>query len=182
MADIYGLYDRAGNLRYIGKANDVGARLKSHMRDARRRHTPLYCWLRKHGKPEVRVLESGLAEWREAERRLIAQARARGDRLLNIADGGDEPHCPPEIRRKNALMLGERLRSNPELARIRDLKRGLSKAINQGYLSNARRACLRDRARAMPAFLGAFANIPDRQEDDLGRAWVKVGNHRVQVG
>lgn len=101
VASIYGLFDKAGGLRYIGKANCCKARLRGHMRDALRRNTPLYAWIKKHGEPEMRVLESDCTDWREAERRLIAEARARGDKLLNLADGGDQPFCPPETRKRN---------------------------------------------------------------------------------
>lgn len=101
MAAIYGLYDLHGRLRYIGKANDPVARIRSHMRDSKRRKTPLYDWIRKHGEPVMRVLEDNCCDWREAERRLIAEAKARGERLLNLAAGGDEPHCPKEVRKEN---------------------------------------------------------------------------------
>lgn len=102
---IYGLYDKSGMLRYIGKTNDTEARLKSHMHAAKTRKTPVYDWIRKHGKPELRVIESNCADWVEAERRLISEARARGERLLNVADGGDEPACPPHVRKQNAAAM-----------------------------------------------------------------------------
>ena len=35
------------DVRYIGKANDSEKRLKSHIRDSRRRNTPVYCWIKK---------------------------------------------------------------------------------------------------------------------------------------
>lgn len=109
-AEIYALIDpRDGAVRYIGKANDSAKRLKSHIRDARReaRRTPVYAWIRKIVSmgmmPSFRVLET-TDDWKEAERRHIAEARARGERLLNVADGGDEPFCPPEVRAANGRM------------------------------------------------------------------------------
>ena len=101
MDSIYGLFDATGELRYIGKSNNPKKRLGSHLRDAKRLKTPLYAWINKHGMPEMRVLEANCPDWQEAERRHIADARARGERLLNIADGGDEPFCPPEVRASN---------------------------------------------------------------------------------
>jgi hypothetical protein len=102
---IYGLCcPLTGELRYIGKANDPAKRLDQHMRDSRSRATPLYSWIRKHGKPALVVLEADCPDWREAERRLIAKGRLDGLRLLNIADGGDEPHCPTSVRAANALL------------------------------------------------------------------------------
>lgn len=44
--DIYALCDPdTGDVRYIGKANCAQLRLKSHLRDARIRKTPVYCWI-----------------------------------------------------------------------------------------------------------------------------------------
>lgn len=113
---VYGLYDKVGNLRYIGKANNAENRLASHMRDSVRRDTPVYRWIRKNGKPEMRILELDCADWKESERRLIAEARASGARLLNVAEGGDEPHCSIEVRRKNAAKMNSPTNmSNEEL-------------------------------------------------------------------
>lgn len=89
MAHIYGLYDSRGNLRYIGKANDPDKRLSSHMRDMRRRDTPLYRWMRENGKPVMRVLEHNCSDWQRSEKELIAHFRKIGCDLLNIADGGN---------------------------------------------------------------------------------------------
>lgn len=105
-AIIYGLTcPDTGSIRYIGKANNLAKRLASHLRDARTRTTPVYCWITKlvsDGKrPGLVVLEDA-QDWVEAERRLIAVSRARGDRLLNVADGGDEPFCSTEVRAANA--------------------------------------------------------------------------------
>lgn len=103
MSNIYGLFDQDGNLRYIGKANDPEHRLRCHVRDSLSggRNYPVNHWIRKNGIPALRVLEADCADWRESERRLIAEARARGEKLLNVADGGDEPHCSPEQRKAN---------------------------------------------------------------------------------
>ena len=140
MSNIYGLFDQDGNLRYIGKANDPEHRLRCHVRDSLSgfRNYPVNHWIRKNGKPELRVLEADCVDWRESERRLIAEARARGEKLLNVADGGDEPHCSPEQRRangkamsnhpntirqrkENGRKLQEYLADNPEQAEAREI-------------------------------------------------------------
>jgi hypothetical protein len=91
-ASIYALVCKeTGNVRYIGKANKPKDRLKSHMRDARRRNTPLYAWIRKNGEPELVVLAEGCLQWEEAERLAISFARSEGMNILNVADGGDQP-------------------------------------------------------------------------------------------
>jgi hypothetical protein len=109
MSSIYGLFDATGALRYIGKANDPEHRLNCHVRDtlSGRRNYPVNHWIRKNGRPELRVLSADCHDWRAEERRLIAEARARGDRLLNIADGGDEPHCSPEQRSANGKAMSQ---------------------------------------------------------------------------
>lgn len=84
---IYALADPGtGEIRYIGKANDPRARLKSHIRDSRRRNTPVYCWIRKlqegGQEPSMAVIEWAV-DWVEAEKRHIAAYRAEGARSRN---------------------------------------------------------------------------------------------------
>lgn len=104
----------SGDVRYIGKAVCAKKRLSSHLRDARRRNTPVYCWIRKlqdSGKlPVMKVLDSAVAasEWESVERRLIADARVAGARLLNLADGGNAPQCSPEVCSRNGRNAGKR--------------------------------------------------------------------------
>ncbi len=159
MAAIYGLFDGDGNLRYIGKAENPERRLNGHMREVHRRQTPLYSWLAKHGRPELRVLEADCPDWRASERRLIREARARGERLLNIADGGDEPHCPVELRRENARRLNQRLADDPQLRFLRDAKRTLSKALKDGRLREETKEKMRRIAILMPGMFGAWRAI-----------------------
>jgi hypothetical protein len=164
LADIYGLYDADDNLRYIGKANNAEARLKSHMRDSTRRDTPLYRWIRKNGKPVMKVFVSGCVNWKEEERRLIAQARANGERLLNVADGGDEPFCSKEVRASNGRKNAKAIHSDPVRKRIWLLKRELGHAIKGGWVTNATRNKMRLAARNCPALFGEWSGIPDRIE------------------
>lgn len=108
---IYGLYDHEGNLRYVGKANNPAKRLKSHMRDANRRNTPLYAWIRKHGEPVMKILISESENWEEDEKAIIHSCRSSGINLLNVADGGSMPHQTKEQRAKNGLATIEKLKS-----------------------------------------------------------------------
>jgi len=111
---IYGLYDPVtGALRYIGKANDAAARLKTHLRDARRRDTPVYRWIRKLARngmvPNMKVLAECQPElWPSVEREIISQ----NEGLLNVAEGGTEPFCPPEVRKANARFANSVRRPN----------------------------------------------------------------------
>lgn len=170
---IYGLTDPStGEVRYIGKANDIGARFKRHLREVRRRRTPLYDWMRKLSgqgqRPGVVELERCAGDWREAERRLIAEARARKARLLNVADGGDEPHCPDHVRSSNGHKLVAKIRGDEQFRSIWSLKRKMQALIRDGLVPNRTRAKLRQAAIDSPALFGLWANLPDRQEDENG--------------
>lgn len=161
MVEIYGLYDRDGNLRYIGKANSAQKRLASHMRDARRRTTPVYRWIQKNGAPEMRVLHVCAADddWRDIECNLIASARARGEKLLNVAMGGDEPFCSIQQRSLNARMLNARMNDDPRAARMREIKRIVMTAAHHGNLMERHRAKFRDLAAYAPSDFGVFKDL-----------------------
>lgn len=98
---IYGLYDREGKLRYIGKAKCAKTRFAGHLAASNRKRKPLYAWIREHGRPEMRILEADCQDWEEAEKRLIREARERGEALFNIAEGGGTPHMSREKRQEN---------------------------------------------------------------------------------
>ena len=159
LPSIYGLYDRSGELRYIGKANNPAARLNGHMRETRRRRTPLYDWLQKHGRPTIQILEAECLDWREAERRHIAQARARGEQLLNLADGGDEPLCPPDVRRANGHALSKSLKSDPKAKKLQEIKRAVANGLRYGHLSEANKQKFRDLAEYDPQLFGCWKHI-----------------------
>lgn len=99
---------KTGEIRYIGKANNPDQRLKAHMKDSLRRDTPLYRWIRKHGQPELIIVQRNCEDWRTAERREILRLRAKGFRLLNVADGGDQPYCPTSVRQSNGKASAEK--------------------------------------------------------------------------
>lgn len=111
LVEIYALSDPdTGAVRYIGKAVDARKRLAGHMREVRRK-SPLYSWLgklRAEGRvPVLSIIETCEdADWRERERFHIAAARAAGV-VLNLADGGDEPGCPPEVRAANGRLVAK---------------------------------------------------------------------------
>jgi len=181
MASIYGLYDCKGRLRYIGKANNPDERLARHMRDSRRRRTPLYDWIRKHGRPEMRVLISDSADWAADERRLIAVARGDGALLLNVADGGDQPKASMETNRRNGAALNARLRADPVLMRLRLVKAELGRALRRGYASNKARAKMRLAAAKSPRLFGEWARIEDREENPDGSPVGGYGHRQKQA-
>lgn len=166
--EIYALLEPStGEIRYIGKARNSLQRFKGHMRDRVRRDYPVYRWINKlvaEGKePDLIVLEV-TPDWQAAERRLIELSRARGCRLLNVAEGGDAPHCSTEQRSANGKKLNAALQADPRMAYIREIKRRMVCAIKRGEGSNATRAKLRAAAAKRPDLFGIFATIPDRAE------------------
>jgi len=168
VSEIYALLEPdTGAIRYIGKARDSMQRFYRHMKDRNRRDYPVYRWINKlvsKGKsPDMIVLETS-DNWPEAERRLIELSRAKGCRLLNVAEGGNEPYCSNEQRAANGRRLVAELKASPEMTRIREMKRYLSVAIKNGYGSNGARAKLRVAAAKRPDLFGIFATIPERAE------------------
>lgn len=168
VAIIYGLYDPVtGELRYIGKANNVAARLDRHIRDMWRRDYPVYMWMRKLSRdgraPRIEIIESA-EDWKAAESRLIAHHRAAGARLLNLADGGDQPLCTDEQRKINGDKLTKILSQDKRVAAFRRAKMALGHALRQGYANNATRQGMRLLAIKVPHIFGCWANIPDRIE------------------
>ena len=162
MADqvfIYGLFDASGTLRYVGKAKNLQKRLASHMRDSRTRKTPVYDWIRKHGEPEIRVLEVVSGDWIEAEKRQISNALASGAKLLNLAPGGNQPFSTPAQRKKNGFRLNARLKSDPILERVRKLKLRMSISLREGNVTESTKAILRACAKKAPHYFGSWAKL-----------------------
>jgi hypothetical protein len=155
LAEIYALEcPETGSIRYIGKANDASKRLRGHIRDAfrpDRSHYPLYAWIRSllgNGqKPAVRVLEV-CEDWAAVEQRLIAEHRANGAKLLNVAKGGDEPHCPRHIRAQNG-----RTNAASRNKRLWRLKLMLGNALERGYVTEATKAKMRSRPDVFAQFI-----------------------------
>jgi hypothetical protein len=92
---IYGLIDpRDGLIRYIGKTESITVRLRGHVCDARKTDSDKARWIKELLAlgllPTVLSLEIVPVEasWEEAEKRHIAEYKARGVVLLNRTGGG----------------------------------------------------------------------------------------------
>lgn len=172
MVEIYSLADPdSGEVRYVGKANDSQKRIKRHILDSRRRNTPVYCWVRKlaaQGKiPTIGVMETCLPEdWPEAERRLIAHHH-KGGRLLNLAEGGNEPFCSKEQRAINGRNTARSIHDDPRKKRIWEIKKGigdnLAWAKKEGRVEHHNRIVIKLRAIALkyPAIWGCFSALKE---------------------
>lgn len=161
--EIYGLCEPSGDLRYIGKAVDARRRFAAHLRETRRR-TPVYDWiasLRERGQtPRLVLLERcAEADWPERERLAIKVCRAAGMRLLNVADGGDQPHCPPAILAANGPKSVAAREATPDKRRIWELKRNIGESLKRGHVSERAKAKLRIAARIAPHLFGEYAKI-----------------------
>lgn len=91
---IYCLKDPVtGDVRYIGKTDNLKKRFSEHIKGSAKKKTYLGNWLKSLSgeKPILAVLHevSEGESWAEEERRYISCARALGMDLVNLTDGGD---------------------------------------------------------------------------------------------
>lgn len=127
-AKIYGIVDSTTKkVVYIGKANNVQARWKTHLSDCVRKDNRLYRWMKQRfeSNQPVEIIELASAtseDWQSLEVAMIAQYRAEGE-LLNMADGGNQPHIDVVTCRKNAVKLNERRKNDPLFESVWEIKR-----------------------------------------------------------
>lgn len=107
---IYGLVDpRTAKIRYIGKTNNPKRRLFQHIKGrADQRITPVRSWVASlvcQGiEPGMITIEQCEEEiWEDRERHWIKHFKDSGFEILNVAEGGNQPACSNEQRRKNAI-------------------------------------------------------------------------------
>lgn len=179
-AAIYALHDPdTGEVRYIGKANKPNMRLKTHVRESRTRRRPVNNWVQglvAQGKMPVLEVVHWTDYWEEAERSLIADCRAAGMNLLNLADGGATPSCTPQQRKNSGVKLQDHpntmaaraengrknakaIHSDPERKRIWKIKQALGLALKQGWLKESHKEKMRAAAARAPKTFGQWASI-----------------------
>lgn len=162
--DIYVLRcPKSGEVRYVGKANNAQARLKSHLRDCKRRNTPVYCWMRSllaDGMiPAIEIVQQVvLGDWAKSEINLIAKLRADGVRLLNLADGGDQPSQTKEQRQSAGRAAVKARTKTPEAKRLYQLKHHMGVLLRAG-VSETVKAKLRYAAMKRPDLFGQWATL-----------------------
>jgi hypothetical protein len=128
----------SGDVRYVGKANSLRARLRQHIHEANCGGRSHKCaWIRKvlrGGRRPIIAIDRRIPPgecWKAAERERISFYRAQGCRLTNSTDGGDgegpvsddvraefsrrsrEYFSDPEARQRQSEMM-KRLCSDPE--------------------------------------------------------------------
>jgi len=134
-AKIYGIADQEGRIVYIGKSNNPKERMKQHIRVCKSKKTPLYKWINKCIEdgvmPQMIVLASAISEdWQNLETQMIAQYRSQAQ-MLNLADGGNQPKSNHATNKRNGQALNNRLKTDPMLKRVRDLKRSIKYFLNK---------------------------------------------------
>lgn len=159
-ASIYALLDPVTlELRYIGKAKNPHTRLIQHLSDSKRKDAPVQRWIRAVGIPKMFVIFEDTDDWEADERRLIADAREHGFRLLNVLDGGNQPGPANSGKPRNGKKSSIARVSTPEKKRIYRLKRNLSSALARGELSDEIKAKMSLAAQKMPHAFGVWANV-----------------------
>lgn len=179
-AYIYGLTDEHGTVRYVGKSVDVARRLAQHLSESDRQY-PVYAWIRKQRRRNfpvgLVVLASALGpDWQPLEKTIIRQYREEGFKLLNVADGGDEPHmtleqrralgrkikCPLAVRQANGRKVFASIQADPIRAKLHRLKLRLSLDWQKGLLPDAVKSRLAEAAFMNPKSLGCFTRLATR--------------------
>ena len=174
---MYGIKDETGAVRYVGKSVDVERRFKDHLSEQHRAY-PLYTWLRKQQREGRAVSCEVLAvattpDWQSLEKALISQYRAEGQRLLNLADGGDEPfvtleqrrlngariRCPLEVRQNNGRKVSAAIQADPRRAELHRIKLMLSREWVRGNLHSAVKDKLVNLALLHPQQLWCFMKL-----------------------
>lgn len=174
---IYGIAGADQVVRYVGKSNDVQRRFKDHLSEQERGY-PLYRWLRKrtrlNEKVECVVLACAIGkDWQSLEKAMIKQYREDGFKLLNVADGGDEPHmtkeqrqeagrklvCPLEVRQANGRKVSAAIQADPVRAYVHKLRLKLSQAWQRGDLPQEVKEKLLGAALKDPVRFGCFINL-----------------------
>lgn len=97
--------------------------------------------------------------WQECEKLIISSYKQSGIQLLNVAEGGDEPYCDDTVRSSNANKMNARLKSDPQLARMRYLKAVLGISIKSGSINDRTKDKLRAAAIRHPLLLGEYATL-----------------------
>lgn len=149
--EIYGLFDpRTNELRYVGKANDSASRFRGHMREARRRKSPVYIWIRELFSlslmPYFRVLSITTTElWPMEERRQVKLAVASGSSILNVNPGGNAPKLDKQTQRKNGKRVADLRARDPKIYRMWYLKKALGIALRKGELNAETLALMKSR-------------------------------------
>ena len=140
-AKIYGIVDpMTDKVVYIGKANNVQKRLKTHILDSKRRKTKLYQWMqdRIENNQQIKIIELASSisdDWQSLEKQMISQYGGEVA-LLNMAKGGNQPIGCPEANKLNAIKLNNKRAEDPLAKKIWEMKRDMARHLKRLNKSN----------------------------------------------
>lgn len=94
-----------GEIRYVGKSEDVNKRLKEHIRKSKRNKTHKDNWIQSllnQNKSPILEIYKVVPEssWGECEQKLISELREKGLNLTNIANGGEGGNLGSIVNKK----------------------------------------------------------------------------------
>lgn len=145
-------------VRYVGKTSNPVQRMAQHGRDARCKDRPLHRWWNERAQagqdlPVMSVVASSIGDdWEDLERLLIAQYRADGADLLNVAMGGRAPFLTPEQRAERGKACAKAVHSDPVRRRVWEMKKEMG-----AYLAKLEREGRHERLAEMRAKLAVAA-------------------------
>jgi hypothetical protein len=121
-------------VRYIGKANSMRDRLQTHVRDSRRRKSPVCSWVRslldRNLMPVMAlVMETDTDNWEADERDLIAEHRRIFPDLLNLADGGAGPQPGKAQRARGGKTATQARTATAEARALYEWKRDIGREL-----------------------------------------------------
>lgn len=174
LAQIYGLHDPdTSELRYVGVTCDPDGRLAQHLTPSNlHKMRPLSAWLRAlvaAGKrPVMRTIETvSIDKINAVERRAIADARTRGEALLNVRPGGERSTAMRGVSKRGASSqyAGVSWHSRDNRWQVRFCAGGKDRHV--GYFGTEEEAAHAYDAEAR-RFMGPSArtNFPLRQTDE----------------
>ncbi len=108
----------------------------------------------------MRVLERCAAkDWQQREREAIANAKAAGLKILNLADGGDQPFCSAAVRAENGRTNAITRTGTPHKKRVYQIKHKLGILLRDGFVGESARAKMRQAALKRPDLFGEWAAL-----------------------
>lgn len=175
---VYSLSDpQTGEVRYLGKTNDLGRRMCQHRLPSSNGHK--WHWIQsvlaRGLDPVLTVLEewSTHAEACAAEVRLIAHYRALGAPLTNLTDGGDGARgrrpTPEEVQAHRLRLIG--FRHTPEARQRMSIAQNKRYASQDERMKHARPRTPEEREHLRTVFAGrpmppaTYAALRARQSD-----------------
>jgi hypothetical protein len=167
---IYGLVDpRTDVVMYIGKTVDIKNRLRQHRKPrADQRMTRVKSWaisLKSKGlEPSMVILEACTEDsWKDREIFHIQDHRSKNDKLLNMADGGNEPLCDDQTRATNARTLTKFCEENKGIVALtRFFALGVRRAKKAGNMMSV------EKYSAISEYIVTSSGIERQRFNELG--------------